>query len=64
MFIELYRAILIYEIRWNVTMPNFIYLYISLKNAVFTRLFVLWRFGGYAIYALTCIKLYQHTLLS
>ena len=34
----------------EITIPNFIYLYISLKNAVFTRVFALWRFGGYAIF--------------
>ena len=36
--------------RSELVIPNFIYLYISLKNAVFTRFFALWRFGYYAIF--------------
>ena len=48
--IELYEGVLRYEKADYPPIPNFIYLYISLKNAVFTRVFALWRFGYYAIF--------------
>lgn len=48
--IELCEGILRYKKADYPPIPNFIYLYISLKNAVFTRFFALWRFSGYAIF--------------